>query len=87
MARGQPQDIMRIRKRGEKNDTVARVRIWRNAQFAWEETQLPGNLARLLNTEVITHIHGRIPEGSDQRLPRGYNRDTINTRRIKPFQC
>ena len=38
---------------------MARVRIWRNARVAWEETQLPGNVARLLNTRGSAHIYGR----------------------------
>ena len=43
LARGQPKNVMRRRKRGNKNDTVDRTIIWRNAQVTWEETQLPGN--------------------------------------------
>ena len=71
---------------GVKNDTVARIRIWRNARVTWEETRLPGNVAILLNTGGSLHIHGRIPEGSNRRLPRGGNRDTRNTRLIEPLQ-
>ena len=64
LERGQPQDIMRRQKLGEKNDTVARFRIWINARVTWEETRLPGNVARLINTGRREHIHGRITEGS-----------------------
>ena len=31
-------NIMRRRERGNKNDTLDRIRIWRNARAAWEET-------------------------------------------------
>ena len=65
LSRVQPQHIMRRHKRGEKNDTVARVIIWRNARVVWGEKRLPGNVARLLNTGGSAHIHGIIPEGSD----------------------
>ena len=68
-----------------QNDKVAGIRICRNARVTWEDTQLPGNVARLLNTGESAHIHGRIPEGRTQRLPRRDNRDTRNTRRIEPL--
>ena len=48
-----------------KNNTVDRISIWRNAWVTWEETHLPRNLARLLNTRGSVNIHGRIPEGSN----------------------
>ena len=86
MARGLPQDITRRRERGDKNDAVARVRIRRNARVTWEETLLPGNVTRLLNTGGRVYIHGRITEGSDRRLPRGDKIDTRNTCRIESFQ-
>ena len=86
LARGRPQYIMRRRKQGDKNDTVDRFRIWINALVMWDETQLPGNEARLLNTTVSAHIHVTIPEESTSRLPRGDNRDSRNTRHIKPLQ-
>ena len=34
-----------------------------NAQVIWEETRLPGNVVRLINTGGSAHIHGRISEG------------------------
>ena len=64
LARGRPQDIMSRRKRGDKNDTVARVRIRINARVTWEETRSPGDVDRLLNTWGSAHIHRRIHEGS-----------------------
>ena len=64
LARVKPQDIMRRRERGDTNDTVDRVRILRNEWVTWEETQLPGNVARSLNTGGSAHIHGIIPEES-----------------------
>ena len=86
LERGRPQDIMRRCKQGNKHYTVARVRIWRNALVTWEETLLPGNVARLLNTRGSAHTHERINEGRAQRLPGGTNRDNRNTRPGKPFQ-
>ena len=82
-----PQDIMRRRKRDDKNDTAAIFILWRNAQVTWEEARLTGNVARLINAGVSAHIHGRIPEESDRQLPGGNNRDTRNIRRSEPFQC
>ena len=77
---------MRRCKRDDKNYTVARVIICRNARVMWEGTRLPRDVARLLNTGGSAHIHGRILEVSTRRLPRGDNRDTRNTRRIEPLQ-
>ena len=70
----------------KKNDAVAIVRIWRNAWITWEETRITGNVARLINTGGIMHIHERMIQGSSRQLFRGDNRDTRNTRCIENFQ-
>ena len=36
LARGQSKNIMCRRKLSNKNDTVAIIRIWRNARVTWE---------------------------------------------------
>ena len=41
---------------GNKDDTVARVRIWKNARFMWEETQLHENVDILLNTGELLKL-------------------------------
>ena len=38
LARGRSKNIMRRREQGNKNDTVARIRIWINSRVTWEET-------------------------------------------------
>ena len=86
MVRVRPKNIMRRRKRDNKNDTVDRIRIWRDSRVTWEETLLPGNVAKLISTGGSVHIHGIIPEESTLQLPRGDNRVTRNTRRIKSLK-